>query len=63
MFTVRSKDRASLCSFTFADGRRCRIPRRHGHPYLCAHARKEAQAFAGEKAGLVFHASVYGVGF
>ncbi len=24
MSTLRSKDRASLCSFIFADGRRCR---------------------------------------
>ena len=50
MSTNRSKDRASLCSFTFADGRQCRMPRREGHPYLCAfHARKEAQALAGQK--------------
>ena len=49
MSTNRSKDRASLCSFTFADGRQCRMPRREGHPYLCAfHARKEAQSLAGQ---------------
>ncbi len=36
MSTNRSKDRSSLCSFMFVDGRRCRIPRRAGHPYLCA---------------------------
>ena len=52
MSTNHSKDRASLCSFTFTDGRRCRSPRRDGHPHLCAfHARKEAQALAGEEAG------------
>jgi len=52
MSTNRSQDRASLCTFTFSDGRRCRAPRRDGHPYLCAfHARKETQALAGEKAG------------
>ena len=52
MPTNRSKDRASLCSFTFADGRRCRSPRRDSHPHLCSfHARKEAQALAGDKAG------------
>ena len=52
MSTNRSKDRASLCSFTFTDGRRCRTPRRDSHPHLCAfHARKEAQALAGEEAG------------
>jgi len=26
MSTNRSKDRSSVCSFTFADGRHCRIP-------------------------------------
>jgi hypothetical protein len=52
MSTNRSKDRASLCSFMFVDGRRCRIPRRVGHPYLCVfHARKEAQTLAGQAAG------------
>jgi len=52
MSTNHSKDRASLCTFTFADGRQCRTPRRNGHPYLCAfHARKEARAFASEEAG------------
>ncbi len=52
MSTNRSKDRSSLCSFMFVDGRHCRIPRRADHPYLCAfHARKEAQALAGEAAG------------
>ncbi len=49
MSTLRSKDRASLCSFTFADGRQCRTPRFSGHPRLCClHARKEAQAQAAE---------------
>ena|SRR5271163_912185 len=52
MSTIHTEDRASLCSFTFVDGRRCRIPRRHGHPYLCTfHARREAKLFAGEKVG------------
>jgi hypothetical protein len=52
MSTNRDKDRASMCSFTFADGRHCRSPRRDSHPHLCAfHARKEAQALAGEEAG------------
>ena len=27
----RSNDRASLCAFTFVDGRRCRTPRRDDH--------------------------------
>jgi hypothetical protein len=30
MSANRSKDRSPLCSFTFADGRQCRIPRRVG---------------------------------
>ncbi len=60
MSTNRSKDRSSLCSFMFVDGRRCRIPRQLGHPYLCAfHARKDAQALAGEAAGkdIAYHLS------
>jgi hypothetical protein len=60
MSTNRSKGRSSLCAFTFVDGRRCRTPRQTGHPYLCAfHARKEAQALAGEEAGkdIAYHLS------
>src|SRR5882762_276470 len=60
MSTNRSKDRSSLCSFMFVDGRKCRIPRQLGHPYLCAfHARKDAQALAGEAAGkdIAYHLS------
>ena len=55
-----STNRSSLCSFMFVDGRYCRIPRRDGHPYLCAfHARKEAQALAGQEAGedIAYHLS------
>ncbi len=55
-----SKDRSNLCSFMFVDGRHCRIPRQLGHPYLCAfHARKDAQALAGEAAGkdIAYHLS------
>jgi hypothetical protein len=52
MSTHSSKDRASLCSFSFADGRRCRIPRCSAHPHLCYfHARKEAQALAAQQVG------------
>jgi hypothetical protein len=57
---AHEKDRSGLCSFTFADGRRCRSPRSAGHPYLCAfHARKEAQALAGQEAGedIAYHLS------
>jgi hypothetical protein len=56
----RSKDRSSLCSFTFVDGRYCRIPLQAGNPYLCAfHARKEAQSLAGQAAGkdIAYHLS------
>jgi len=45
MSLIRPHDRASLCTFTFADGRRCRTPLSSRHPRLCFdHARKEAQA-------------------
>ncbi len=59
MSTHCSNDRSSLCSFTFADGRQCRTPRAT-HPYLCAfHARKEAQALAGQEGGeeIAYHLS------
>jgi hypothetical protein len=47
-----SKDRASLCCFSFADGRQCRTPRSPAHPHFCVqHARKEAQEVAAQKAG------------
>jgi hypothetical protein len=46
------KDRSSLCSFSFADGRRCRTPRCSAHPHFCYfHARKEAQALAAQEMG------------
>ncbi len=49
---THKKDRSGLCSFTFADGRQCRTPRRAGHPRLCFfHAQKEAQSRAAKQAG------------
>jgi len=52
MSSLSSKDRVSLCSFTFSDGRQCRSPRRSGHPHLCYdHAKKEAEALIAEQAG------------
>jgi hypothetical protein len=52
MSTNPSKDRASLCCFSFADGRQCRTPRSPTHPHFCVqHARKEAEAVAAQKAG------------
>jgi hypothetical protein len=45
MSSLTAKDRVSLCSFTFSDGRRCRTPRVHNHPHFCFyHAQKEARA-------------------
>ncbi|OLD00435.1 MAG: hypothetical protein DMG35_17365 [Acidobacteria bacterium] len=50
-----AKDRASLCTFTFVDGRRCRTPRQSGHPqFCCFHARKQAQVEAAEQLGRDF---------
>jgi hypothetical protein len=55
------KDRSSLCSFTFTDGRRCRTPRRDDHPQLCAyHARKEAREPAAEQTGREISACLSG---
>ncbi len=52
MSTTRSKDRAGLCSFTFANGHRCRSLRSASHPNLCYyHARKESQARAADQIG------------
>ncbi len=52
MSTIPSKDRVSLCSFSFIDGRHCRTPRSDNHLYLCTfHARKEAQAEAAQQVG------------
>ena len=44
--------RISLCTFTFADGRRCRMPHSPTHPELCTfHARKDAQTQAAKHFG------------
>ena len=52
MSTTPSKDRAFVCSFTYANGHHCRMPRCASHPYLCTyHARKEAQAQAADQVG------------
>jgi hypothetical protein len=50
--SLSAKDRVSLCSFTFSDGRRCRSPRngKQSHFYF-DHAQKEAQARAKQKLG------------
>jgi hypothetical protein len=50
MSARRSSVGASVCSFTFADGRRCRTPRCKDHPFLgYFQAQKEAQASARQK--------------
>src|SRR5882762_8009866 len=52
MSSLSAKDRASLCSFTFSDGRRCCTPRFANHPRFCPyHAQKEARARAAKKLG------------
>src|SRR5580704_3688375 len=52
MPSLSSKDRVSLCRFTFDDGRRCRAPRISTSPDFCFyHAKKEAQFRANEKIG------------
>jgi hypothetical protein len=49
MPSLTSKDRVSLCLFSFTDGRRCRTPRAGHHPHFCFyHAQKEARARAAE---------------
>ena len=52
MSSLSAKDRVSLCSFTFSDGRRCRTPRNRNHPHFCVyHAQKEARARATDTLG------------
>src|SRR5713226_2321136 len=52
MSSLSPKDRVSLCSFTFSDGRRCRTPRKRNHPRFCFyHAQKEARARTAQKLG------------
>jgi hypothetical protein len=52
MSSLKSKDRVSLCSFTFSDGRRCRTPRFRDNPRFCPyHAQKEARASAAQSLG------------
>jgi len=50
MSSLSPKDRVSLCSFTFSDGRRCRTPRHRNNPRFCFyHAQKEARARTAQK--------------
>ena len=50
MPSLTTKDRLSLCLFSFTDGRRCRTPRISTHPHFCFyHAQKESQSLSTEK--------------
>jgi hypothetical protein len=52
MSSLSPKDRVSLCSFTFSDGRRCRTPRTGKNPRFCFyHAQKETRARTAQKLG------------
>src|SRR5260370_42081654 len=52
MSSLSAKDRVSLCSFPFSDGRRCRSPRDGKQSHFCFdHAEKEAQARAADNLG------------
>jgi len=52
MSSLSPKDRASLCSFTFSDGRRCRTPRTGKQSHFCFdHAQKETRARAADNLG------------
>jgi hypothetical protein len=52
MSKLNKNDRASLCLFTFSDGRRCCTPRTGNHPHFCFdHAQKEARARTAETLG------------
>lgn len=52
MSTALAADRSRVCTFTFLNGRQCKIPLAPNHPYLCTfHARKESQAQATERLG------------
>ena len=52
MSSLSAKDRVSLCTFTFSDGRRCRTPRTGKNPHFCFdHAQKEARARAAQTLG------------
>jgi hypothetical protein len=52
MSILSAKDRVSLCSFTFSDGRRCRTPRTGKNCHFCFyHTQKEARARTAKKLG------------
>ncbi len=54
-------DESSLCQFSFADGRTCRMFRQHDHPSLCVfHARAERQIAESDRLGAELASSLTG---
>ncbi len=54
-------DESSLCQFSFADGRICRMFRQHDHPSLCVfHARAERQIMESDRLGSELAATLTG---
>jgi hypothetical protein len=54
-------DDSSLCQFSFADGRTCRMFRQHDHPSLCVfHARAERQIVESDRLGSELAATLTG---
>ncbi len=52
---------SSLCQFSFADGRTCRMLRQHDHSYLCIfHARAERQIVESDRLGSELAATLTG---
>ena len=52
---------SSLCQFSFADGRTCRMLRHHDHPSLCTfHARSERQVLESDSLGSELAATLTG---
>ena len=56
-----STHESSLCHFSFADGRTCRMLRHPGHPHLCvSHARAERQIVESDHLGSELAATLTG---
>jgi hypothetical protein len=56
-----ARSESSLCQFSFADGRTCRMLRQHDHPTLCIfHARAERQIMESDRLGTELAASLTG---
>jgi hypothetical protein len=54
-------DESSLCQFSFADGRTCRMLRHKDHPSLCIfHARAERQIVESDRLGSELAATITG---